>query len=188
MKFCSRCGSAEIESKIPDGDNRARFCCPDCDIIFYENPKIVTGCVVTHEDKVLLCKRAIEPRLGSWTLPAGFMENNETIQQGAARETYEEATATVADLSLFAVYNLTHISQVYMMFRAELDRPEASPGVESLETEFVLEQDIPWDDLAFPVIDETLKLFFADRKAGKYNVHHGEITRLADRTLRTTRF
>ena len=94
------------------------------------------------------------------------MENNETVQQGAARETYEEATATVADLSLFAVYNLTHISQVYMMFRAELDKTEASPGVESLETEFVLERDIPWDDLAFPVIDETLKLFFADRKAG----------------------
>ena len=188
MKFCSHCGSDKIQSKVPDGDNRARFCCPDCDTIFYENPKIVTGCVVTCEDKVLLCKRAIEPRLGLWTLPAGFMENNETVQQGAARETYEEATATVTEMSLFTVYNVTHISQVYMIFRAQLDKPEASPGIESLETEFVSEADIPWDELAFPVINETLELFFADRKAGEFKVHHGEITRLADRSLRTTRY
>ena len=126
MNFCHQCGSADIEQKIPEGDNRLRYCCPECNEIFYENPKIVAGCIATWQNKVLLCRRAIEPRYGTWTLPAGFMENHETIQEAAARETFEEANAKVANLSLFAIYNLPHISQVYIMFAADVPNGMAS--------------------------------------------------------------
>lgn len=135
-----------------------------------------------------MCKRAIEPRLGSWTLPAGFMENHETIQQAAARETFEEATARASNLELFAVYNLPHISQVYIMFKAEIEDGKAESGVESLETEFILEQDIPWGELAFPIIKETLELYFQDRKRGEFSLHTGEITRKPDRSIQTVRY
>ena len=188
MNFCSSCGSDQIELKVPDGDNRLRYCCPNCGAIFYENPKIVAGCIATWQNKILLCKRAIEPRYGTWTLPAGFMENHETIQEAAARETFEEATAKVSSLELFAIYNLPHISQVYIMFTAEVEDGKADSGVESLETAFVDEQDIPWDDLAFPIINETLELYFADRKQNLFSLHTGEIRRLPDRTIKTIRY
>lgn len=188
VKFCSSCGYNDIEHKIPEGDNRLRYCCPECDTIFYENPKIVAGCIGQWEEKILLCKRAIEPRYGAWTLPAGFMENRETIQQAAARETFEEATARASNMELFAIYNLPHISQVYIMFRADIEDGKARSGIESLETQFVSEQDIPWGGLAFPVIAETLELYFQDRKRGEYVLHTGEITRKPDRTFSTVRY
>ncbi len=188
MKFCSNCGSNNIEHKIPDGDNRLRHCCLDCGTIFYENPKIVAGCIAQWQDKILLCKRAIEPRYGAWTLPAGFMENHETIQHAAARETFEEATARASNLELFAVYNLPHISQVYMMFTADIEDGKARSGIESLETQFVEEHQIPWNDLAFPIINETLELYFEDRKRGKFSLHVGEITRKPDRTIHKVRY
>jgi ADP-ribose pyrophosphatase YjhB (NUDIX family) len=188
LNFCNQCGSADIEQKIPDGDNRLRHCCPQCDEIFYENPKIVAGCIATWQNKVLLCKRAIEPRLGTWTLPAGFMENHETIQEAAARETFEEANAKVANLSLFTIYNLPHISQVYIMFKADIPDGIASPGTESLETEFVDEKDVPWDDLSFPIIRESLELFFEERKQGVLTLHTGEIRRMPDRSIRIDRY
>lgn len=188
LNYCHQCGSAAIEQKIPDGDNRLRHCCPECNEIFYENPKIVAGCIATFENKVLLCKRAIEPRHGTWTLPAGFMENHETIQEAAARETFEEANAKVANLSLFNIYNLPHISQVYMMFKAEIPDGLASPGLESLETEFVEEKNIPWGELSFPVITESLQLFFEERKHGDFSLHTGEIRRMPDRSIRVERY
>lgn len=188
MKFCSHCGSGEVEQKVPEGDNRLRYCCVDCDAVFYENPKIVTGCIAQWQGKILLCKRAIEPRLGTWTLPAGFMENHETVQEAAARETFEEATANISNLNLYTIYNLPHISQVYMIFRADVDDGSAKPGLESLETEFVDEQNIPWHDLAFPVIHETLELYFADRKKGDFNLHTGEIRRKPDRKIEIIRY
>ena len=188
MKFCSYCGSSEVEQKVPDGDNRLRYCCLQCDAIFYENPKIVTGCIAQWQDKILLCKRAIQPRLGTWTLPAGFMENHETIQEAAARETYEEATAKISNLHLYTIYNLPHISQVYIIFRGDVEDGTASPGAESMEVEFVAEQDIPWNDLAFPIIQESLELYFADRKQGKFNLHSGEIRRMPDRNIQIIRY
>ena len=132
MKFCSSCGSASITQSIPEGDNRLRFVCSSCEEIFYHNPKIVVGCIAEWQDKILMCKRAIEPRYGKWTLPAGFMENEETVHAAAARETQEEATAEVANMSLYTMYNLPHISQVYVIFRADLVAGKASPGIESL--------------------------------------------------------
>lgn len=177
-----------MEFKIPEGDNRLRYTCNSCGAIFYENPKIVAGCIAQWEDRILMCKRAIEPRLGTWTLPAGFMENSETVQEAALRETFEEATAKVHNLKLYAIYNLPHISQVYMMFKGDVIAGSASPGIESLETEFMHEHDIPWSDLSFPIINETLKLYFDDRNKGEFGFHTGEIRRLEDKSIQINRY
>jgi len=168
MKFCSLCGST-VTSKIPDGDNRLRYVCDTCDEIHYQNPKIVTGTIPVWDNKVLLCKRAIEPRYGLWTLPAGFMENAETCQAGAIRETQEEAHADVDINHLYTTFNLPRISQVYMLFLAQLKNLDFHAGIESLDVALFKEDDIPWDDLAFPVVNETLKLYFSDFK--KHNNH-----------------
>lgn len=181
MKFCSSCGSAEITQTIPEGDNRLRFVCPVCEEIFYHNPKIVVGCIAEWQGKILMCKRAIEPRYGKWTLPAGFMENEETVHEAAARETHEEATANVANMSLYTMYNLPHISQVYVMFRAELVAGKASPGIESLEVALMDESEIPWDDLAFPVIRESLQRYFDDKRRGNdFALHYGDIRKISN--------
>ena len=177
MKYCSEC-SAPVVLRVPEGDSLPRYVCTACQTIHYQNPKIIAGCIATWEEKVLLCKRAIEPRYGLWTLPAGFMENNETTQEGAARETMEEARAQVSDLKLFGVFNIPHISQVYMMFLGHVIDGRCAPGVESLETAWFSEEDIPWQQLAFPVIRETLQCYFDDQKQqtqGK--VHLGDIIR-----------
>lgn len=121
MKFCTGCGSA-VALKIPQGDDRERFVCTSCESIHYVNPRVIVGCLPVHEDKVLLCKRAIEPRYGYWTLPAGFMENGETTPQGAARETWEEARGKVNNLELYRIFDVPYISQVYMFYRCELKR------------------------------------------------------------------
>lgn len=177
MKFCSRCGSAEMIWRVPDGDNRPRHVCDGCGEIFYENPKIVAGCIPVWGDQVLLCKRAIEPRFGWWTLPAGFMENAETTAEAAARETWEEARAAVNVGALYALFNLPQINQVYMMFLAELPELDFGPGVESLECRLFHESEIPWTELAFPTITHTLRYFFEDRRKGSYELHIGDIVR-----------
>jgi ADP-ribose pyrophosphatase YjhB (NUDIX family) len=174
MKFCSQCG-ATLSFLIPPGDNRERHVCTDCDTIHYTNPRIVTGCLPVWEDKVLLCLRAINPRKGYWTLPAGFLENGETIAAGAARETAEEANARVTELELYTVFSLPHISQAYMFFRADLCDLEFSSGEESLDVQLFREQDIPWDNLAFPVISESLEFYFSDRRDGVYPVRSREL-------------
>jgi len=167
MNFCSNCGHAVV-FKQPEGDSRLRFVCESCHTIHYQNPKIVCGCLPVWEGKVLLCKRAIQPRQGYWTLPAGFMENGETTPEAAARETLEEAQAQVSLGELYAVFNIRHISQVYMMFRAELIDGTFGVGEESLEVRLFAEEDIPWDQLAFPSITRTLRYFFEDRKTGNF--------------------
>ena len=172
MKYCSECGG-KINISIPEGDNRPRHVCISCGVIHYQNPKMVVGCLIEHENKILLCKRAIEPRYGLWTLPAGFMENQETTMQAAQRETQEEAGAEVEIIELFTMFSLPHIDQVYMLYRANFKQPEFSAGTESLEVKLFDEADIPWDEMAFPVITESLKRYFLDRKRGQFQIHTG---------------
>lgn len=142
--------SYNFKLEIPTGDSRDRHVCADCGWIHYINPKIVVGAVCTWEERVLLCKRAIEPRLGYWTVPAGFLEENETTQVGAAREVWEEACARITVGPLLGLYNIPRISQIHMMYRAEMKTSEHGVGEESLEVELFAWKDIPWDDLAFP--------------------------------------
>jgi ADP-ribose pyrophosphatase YjhB (NUDIX family) len=169
MKFCSDCGGS-IELKIPSGDDRDRYVCIDCDTIHYVNPRIIVGCLPAHGEQVLLCRRAIEPRLGLWTLPAGFMENGETTRDGAARETWEEARARVSNLHLYRVFDVPHISQVYMFYRCSLDDGRFGVGPESSETALYHESEIPWEEIAFPVVRQTLKSYFDDRRRGDYPI------------------
>jgi ADP-ribose pyrophosphatase YjhB (NUDIX family) len=176
MKFCTSCGSSVI-LQIPAGDDRERFVCSTCELIHYINPRVIVGCVPVYEGRVLLCKRAIEPRKDYWTLPAGFMENGETTLQGAARETWEEARARVSNLDLYRVFDVPYISQVYMFYRCDLDGGEYGVGPESLETDLYEERDIPWDEIAFPVVYETLKEYFADVEAGHFPVRVSAIER-----------
>ena len=157
---------------VPDGDTRERAVCDNCGHIHYVNPRIVTGCLPVHKDQVLLCKRAIEPRYGFWTLPAGYLENGETVAVGAARETMEEANANVTGLELYTVFSLPHISQIYMFFLSELNKPEFSSGEESLEVKLFIEDEIPWDSLSFPVVTQTLEFFFKDRKTSDFPVRY----------------
>ena len=138
--------------QVPDGDSVERDVCRDCGWIHYVNPKIVVGSVVTFENKFLLCRRSINPRKGFWTLPAGYMEQKETTEQGAAREAFEEANAEIEIRDLLGIYNVTHISQVQIMYRAKLNVPEFSAGPESLEVELFAWDEIPWDELAFPTV------------------------------------
>lgn len=177
MRHCSECGAA-VQIQIPAGDNRPRHVCPDCGVVHYQNPKLIVGCIPEWGDQLLLCRRAIQPRYGLWTLPAGFMETGETAQAGAARETLEESGATVEVGSLHTMYNLPYASQMYLLFRAKLVAQEVNPGIESLEVEFFREKDIPWLDIAFPVIRETLWLHFRDRERGYTGLHTGDIVRV----------
>jgi ADP-ribose pyrophosphatase YjhB (NUDIX family) len=165
VKFCSQCGDT-VALRIPEGDDRERYVCASCHTIHYTNPRLIVGCLPVWEDKVLLCRRAIEPRLGFWTLPAGFMENGETTEQGAARETWEEARARVSDLSLYRVYDVPYINQVYLFYLCALSNGEHAAGPESTETALFERATVPWDELAFPSIYRALHAYFDDREAG----------------------
>lgn len=175
MKFCSECGG-EIALRIPVGDDRKRFVCSECEHIHYVNPRLIVGCLPVYGEQVLLCRRAIEPRRGLWTLPAGFMENGETTAEGAARETWEEARARVSDLDLYRVFDLPQISQVYMFYRCDLDEGKFDVGPESTEVALFNEADIPWDEIAFPVVTKTLKAFFTDRQTNYFPLSVESIT------------
>ncbi len=174
--------------RTPPGDNLPRHVCDRCGTVHYQNPKIVAGCIPEWEGRILLCRRAIEPRYGLWTLPAGFMENSETTAIAAAREAREEANAQLDDLRLYGLFNLPHISQVYIMFRGRLRGGEAHAGEESLEVQLFAEDEIPWQEIAFPVVSETLELYFQDRRAGSFPVHMGDIVRGADRRIEVRRY
>lgn len=176
MKFCNVCG-AQVRVGIPEGDNRPRHICDQCGTVHYQNPKVVAGCIAHWEDRLLMCRRAIEPRLGLWTVPAGFMENGETTYEAALRETLEEANARVAIDDLYVTVNLPHINQVYMLFRGRLLDLDFSPGEESLEVELMTEAQIPWPEMAFPTVSEALKLYFDDRRRGTFAVHMLDIVR-----------
>ena len=177
MKYCSQCGST-LGLGIPRGDNRPRHLCDGCGHIHYQNPKIVTGVIPEWQDQLLLCRRAIEPRYGLWTLPAGFMEYGESADEGVAREALEEANARIRIDSLYTLFNLPHIDQVYMIYRGTLLDLEFGAGAESLEVSLFQEGEIPWDQLAFQVVRETLKLYFDDRRRHCFGVHSGSITPL----------
>ncbi|MEM1327961.1 MAG: NUDIX hydrolase [Bacteroidota bacterium] len=173
MNFCSHCGSNKLERRIPEGDNRLRVICTNCHTIHYVNPKVVVGCLAVWEDKVLLCRRAIEPRLGYWNVPAGYLENGETAEAGAIREVEEEAAAKVDIRGVLTVYSLPHVNQVYIHFLADLKDGAFGVGVESLESQLFSEADIPWQDLAFTSSAFALKKYFADRKDGLEQAHIG---------------
>ena len=174
MNFCSQCGHP-VSRQIPDGDTHLRFVCAECGTIHYQNPRIVTGCLAIFEDKILLCKRAIEPRLGLWTLPAGYMENGETATEGALRETLEEANARADIINIYTLFSLPHISQVYMFFLAELKDLNFSVGVESSDVKLFTEAEIPWQQLAFPIVHQTIEFYLADRKTNSFPVRVSEI-------------
>jgi len=188
MKFCSECAHP-VTVAIPEGDNRPRYVCTQCGTIHYQNPKMVIGSIPVWENggeqggelKVLLCKRAIEPRYGYWTLPAGFMENEETTGEAALRETEEEAGAKVELGNLFTLLNVAHVHQVHLFYLARLLDLDYAAGIESLDVQLFAEHEIPWDELAFPTIRTTLELFFADRRkmreGGSYGFHTRDITR-----------
>ena len=184
MKFCSECAHP-VSLAIPEGDNRQRYVCANCGAIHYQNPKMVVGSIPVWEQdgqlQVLLCKRAIEPRYGYWTLPAGFMENDETTSDAAQRETVEEAGANIELGPLFSLLNVQRVHQVHLFYLARLRDLDFAPGIESLDVQMFSEAQIPWDELAFPTIRATLELFFADRakirEGGNYGFHTGDINR-----------
>jgi ADP-ribose/FAD diphosphatase len=170
MNFCTNCGKSLV-MRIPKGDDHCRYICDACGKIHYSNPKMVVGAIPVYEGRILICRRAIEPRYGLWTLPAGFMEDKESVEEGARREAFEEAGVGLDALIPFALFSLPFISQVYLMFRAELPEPRFSAGRESLEVKLVSVADLPWEEIAFPVIRETLRLFVADQATGNFGFH-----------------
>ena len=175
MNFCSHCGSSQLRFDIPEGDNRPRYWCPQCRTVHYQNPRLVVGAVPVWGDRVLLCKRSIEPRKDFWTLPAGYMENGETLQEGAARESWEEACATVDIRDMYTVFNLPHIYQVYVFFLGRLEEGRYGVGDESSDAGLFARDEIPWDELAFPTITRTLKYYFRDRETGDFPIRVQDI-------------
>lgn len=170
MNYCSHCG-APVVQKIPPGDNLPRHVCNQCEQIHYHNPKIVAGCIPEWEDRILLCRRAIEPRLGLWTFPAGFMELGESTEEAAVRETKEEAQADVKITGLYAVLSLPHIGQVYLVFRGRMLSPSCEPGAESLDVRLFPLAEIPWEQIAFPVVREALRRYVEDAASGRFQLH-----------------
>jgi ADP-ribose pyrophosphatase YjhB (NUDIX family) len=170
LVFCCACG-ARLVHRVPEGDSLSRGVCDDCGVIHYRNPRMVVGALAVWEDKVLLCKRAIEPRHGKWTLPAGFMENGETVGAAAVRETLEEACARVELGPMFSHFSVPQINQVHVFYRAQLLDLNFSPGLESLEVALFAEADIPWGEIAFRTVKLTLRHYFADRQTGNYGLH-----------------
>ena len=174
IQHCRVCG-AKTEYRVPADDNRERAVCTACGEIHYENPLNVVGTVPVWGDQVLLCRRNIEPRLGMWTLPAGFMELGETTADGALRETIEEAGAKVEMQGLFSVLNVVRVGQVHLFYRARMLDTSLAPGPETIEAALFREHEIPWDELAFRTVRLTLELFFADRRRGSWGVHNQDI-------------
>jgi ADP-ribose pyrophosphatase YjhB (NUDIX family) len=161
MKFCSECG-ALLRHMIPAGDNKLRYVCESCNIVHYQNPRLIVGCLPRWENKILLCKRTIEPKSGFWTLPAGFLENNETAEAGALRETLEEANAEVRIGRLLSIYSIAAIGQVHLFFLADLKNLNFRPGVETESTALFDETEIPWDRIAFTSVRFTLEQYLAE--------------------------
>ncbi len=174
IKHCRACGTG-VDYRIPDDDNRERAVCPACATIHYENPLNVVGTVPVWGDEVLLCRRNIEPRYGLWTLPAGFMELGETTAAGAVRETEEEAGARIELQGLYTLLNVVRVGQVHLFYRARLLDTDFAPGPETIEARLFREDEVPWDEIAFRTVKETLQRFFADRRRGQFELHCADI-------------
>lgn len=170
MSFCTACGQKTTD-KIPLGDHKVRQVCSHCGTIHYVNPKVICGALAIWENKVLLCRRAIEPRYGLWTLPAGYMELFETMEQGAARETHEEAEAQVEIEQLYCMYNIPRIGQIYVLFKSNIIEGKFGAGEETIESRLFEEHEIPWGELAFPSVERTLRHYFEDRKSNHFPTH-----------------
>ena len=170
MNFCSDCGGL-VTQVVPEGDNLKRFVCDDCGVIHYQNPRMVVGCIPEYQGRILLCLRAIEPRKGYWTFPAGFLEVGETLEEGAARESLEEACARVEIGSLISVVNVTHAQQVHFAFRSRLKDGEFAVGHETTEAGLFNRTDVPWDKIAFPSVTHALRAYFSDLDEGQETVH-----------------
>ena len=175
MNYCTHCGEGLVESVPPD-DNQLRHICPACGQIHYQNPKLVVGCIPLWEDRILICKRDIEPRRGFWTLPAGYLENGETVAHGAARETLEETGAEVDNLVPYRIYDIVHVQQIYMIFLADLKAPTFHPTAESSVVKLIDPTQIPWEQLALPVIRATLEDYCQDRPSGLFPFRNEQIT------------
>ncbi len=176
MNFCSNCGKP-VHLVLPSGDHKLRYVCDSCNAVHYQNPRMIVGCLPRWEDKVLLCKRANEPKIGMWTLPAGFLENDETVEAGAMRETLEEANAEVDIIRLLSLYSVPSIGQVYLFFLADLKKLNFHPGVETEETKLCSEDEIPWDHIAFSSVRFTLENYFSNRESAVSVVHVGSYTK-----------
>ena len=174
MKFCSNC-AAPLARRVPPGDSLPRWVCDACGMIHYQNPLMVVGTVPEHSGRILLCRRAIEPRRGLWTLPAGFMELGETTEEGALRETVEEAGARVELEGLYSLLNVVRVGQVHLFYRARMLDIDFVPGPESLEARLFAEDEVPWDEIAFRTTKKTLEFYFADRREGRYGFHAADI-------------
>ncbi len=175
IKHCGQCGAAVAYRLPDDGDTKERAVCPACGTVHYQNPLNVVGTVPYWGDRVLLCKRNIEPRWGLWTLPAGFMELHETTTEGAARETVEEAGAQFEMQGLFTLVNVARVGQVHLFYRAVLTSDQFDPGHETIEARLFLESEIPWNEIAFHTTRATLECFFADRRRGEFSIHHLDV-------------
>ena len=174
MNYCGECGKP-VSKKIPTGDNLPRFVCDSCQVIHYHNPKIVAGCIPEWEEQVLLCRRAIEPKSGLWTFPAGFMEIGEGTEEAARRETFEEAHAQVSVTRLHSVLSLPHIGQVYIVFIGRLVAREFEAGLESLDVQLFDRKDIPWNEIAFPVVKDALRRYLEDVERGEFRLHVADL-------------
>ncbi len=172
MNYCSACG-ASITKQIIPGDDVPRYFCGACETVHYQNPNVVVGCIPIHKDQILLCKRAIEPRLGFWTIPGGFMENGETTEEGAMREANEEANTNLEIIDLITVYSIKHIDQVHICYTAKLLDLDYSPGIESLEVKLFHPSEIPWKEIAFTSTSFALKAYIKNVENGESKVHRG---------------
>lgn len=174
MRFCPKCGH-QVNMEIPAGDNRDRAVCPNCEFIDYDNPRLITGTIPQYQGKILLCKRDIEPRLGYWTLPAGFMENGETTLEGALRETLEECGSTVIARQPFAMISIPRFNQVHLYYLADLQKEDFHPTSESSEVALFELDQIPWDDIAFSSVTKALKFYLQDQETGVFGFHEDTI-------------
>jgi ADP-ribose pyrophosphatase YjhB (NUDIX family) len=176
LNYCPNC-SAKVSLKIPEGDNRERYVCDSCNTIHYSNPNVVVGTLPAFEDKILLCKRAIEPRVGLWTVPAGFLENGESLLQGAWRETKEETQAEVDMKEILTIFNIPQINQIYVIYRANIEDNSFGPTSESLDVKLFSYDEVPWEELAFPFVPKTINHYYECLKTKKFNLHTEDIIR-----------
>lgn len=171
--FCPNCGADRLSRHVPVGDTHQRLVCAGCDYIHYENPKIIAGCIIEQDGKYLLCQRAIEPRSGTWTLPAGFMENGETTEQAALREVWEETGVRADIISPYSIFSVPRISEVYIIFRAAVLEVTGNFGAETLDYRFFAPEDIPWERIYYPAIRQILERYIEERSAGVYGIYIG---------------